>query len=86
RRNLGQTATGEPQLVEENQVEAHLRALAYKRAIAKLYNPRDKLALNWKGLYWVINVVQDQTYTLATMKGKLLPRTWHISNLRKFYI
>ncbi|RRT64309.1 hypothetical protein B296_00019387 [Ensete ventricosum] len=46
---------------------------------------RGKLALNWEGPYRVMEVVRDGTYTLATMEGRVLPRTWHISNLRKFY-
>ncbi|RWV82068.1 hypothetical protein GW17_00056461 [Ensete ventricosum] len=47
-----------------------------------------KLALNWEGPYRVVEVVEvvrDETYTLATMEGRPLLRTWHISNLRKFY-
>ncbi|RWW35407.1 hypothetical protein BHE74_00059669 [Ensete ventricosum] len=46
---------------------------------------RGKLAPNWEGPYRVVEVVRDETYTLATMEGRVLPRTWHISNLRKFY-
>ncbi|RWW58654.1 hypothetical protein BHE74_00034449 [Ensete ventricosum] len=77
-----------------------MRTLAYRKAIAKLYNRRvrprlvrmsdlvlrkievsdptrshGKLAPNWEGPYRVVEVVQ----------GRVLPRTWHISNLRKFY-
>ncbi|RZS21289.1 hypothetical protein BHM03_00053905 [Ensete ventricosum] len=35
--------------------------------------------------YRVVEVVREGTYTLATIEGRVLPRTWHISNLRKFY-
>ncbi|RWW35796.1 hypothetical protein BHE74_00059233 [Ensete ventricosum] len=72
-------------LLEEKRVDAHLRALAYRRAVARIYNRRVKLAPNWEGPYRVIDVVRDGTYTLATMEGRVLPRTWHITNLRKFY-
>ncbi|RRT32674.1 hypothetical protein B296_00042869 [Ensete ventricosum] len=72
-------------LLEEKRVDAHLRALAYRRAITKLYNRRGNLAPNWEGPYRVIEVVRDGTYTLATMEGRVLPRTWHITNLQKFY-
>ncbi|RZS25357.1 hypothetical protein BHM03_00058543, partial [Ensete ventricosum] len=44
-----------------------------------------KLAPNWEGPYRVIDAIRDGTYTLATMEGRVLPRTWHIINLRKFY-
>ncbi|RZS05617.1 hypothetical protein BHM03_00036157, partial [Ensete ventricosum] len=42
---------------------------------------RGKLAPNWEGPYRVANTSREGTYTLVTM-----PRTWHISNLRKFYV
>ncbi|RRT66517.1 hypothetical protein B296_00008723 [Ensete ventricosum] len=97
-------------LLEEKRADTHLRTLAYRRAITKLYNCRvrprhvktgdlvlrkvevsdptrscGKLAPNWEGPYRVIKIVRDETYTLATMEGRVLLRTWHISNLRKFY-
>ncbi|RWW35699.1 hypothetical protein BHE74_00059334, partial [Ensete ventricosum] len=72
-------------LLEEKQVDAHLWMLAYKRAVAKLYNCRRKLASNWEGPYRVTDVVREGTYTLAIAKGRVLPRTWHISNLQKIY-
>ncbi|RWW58520.1 hypothetical protein BHE74_00034597, partial [Ensete ventricosum] len=83
-------------LVEERRAKAHLHTLEYQRAIARLYNrkvwpqsvdddnlvlrkaevsdprhTRGKLAPNWEGPYQVICT---------------LPRTWHISNMKKFYI
>ncbi|KAJ8510848.1 hypothetical protein OPV22_001282 [Ensete ventricosum] len=98
-------------LLEEKRADAHLRALAYRRAVAKIYNQqvrpkrvgagdlvlrktevsdptrsRGKLAPNWEGPYRVIDTIRDKTYTLATMEGRVLPRTWHITNLRKFYV
>ncbi|RZS27544.1 hypothetical protein BHM03_00061042, partial [Ensete ventricosum] len=72
-------------LLEEKRADAHLRALAYRRAVARIYNRRGKLAPNWEGPYRVIDVIRDGTYTLATMEGRVLPRTWHITNLQKFY-
>ncbi|RRT41002.1 hypothetical protein B296_00016630, partial [Ensete ventricosum] len=46
---------------------------------------RGKLATNWEGPYRVINIIREGTCPLATIEGQLLPRTWHISNLQKFY-
>ncbi|RRT45324.1 hypothetical protein B296_00035613 [Ensete ventricosum] len=37
--------------------------------------PRGKLAPNWEGPYRVVEVIRDETYTLATMEGRVLPRT-----------
>ncbi|RZR71790.1 hypothetical protein BHM03_00007278 [Ensete ventricosum] len=49
--------------------------LAYKKAIARLYDRRGKLALNWEGPYRVVDVVREGTYTLATAEGRQpLPR------------
>ncbi|RZR92957.1 hypothetical protein BHM03_00021343 [Ensete ventricosum] len=42
---------------------------------------REKLAPNWEGPYQVVDVVREGTYTLATAEERVLPRTWHISNL-----
>ncbi|RRT31579.1 hypothetical protein B296_00047185 [Ensete ventricosum] len=56
-------------LLEEKRADAHLRALVYRRAVTKLYNRRDKLALNWEGPYRVVDVIRDGTYTLTTMEG-----------------
>ncbi|RRT83562.1 hypothetical protein B296_00011202, partial [Ensete ventricosum] len=51
---------------------------------AEVSNPtrsRGKLASNWEGHYRVVEVVREGTYAHTTMKGRVLPRTWHISNL-----
>ncbi|RRT72100.1 hypothetical protein B296_00034828, partial [Ensete ventricosum] len=47
---------------------------------------RGKLALNWEGQYRVVRTVRDGIYVLAAMDGQILPRTWHISNLKKFNV
>ncbi|RRT84411.1 hypothetical protein B296_00005721 [Ensete ventricosum] len=46
---------------------------------------RGKLAPTWEGPYRVIKMIQEGTYILANLDNKQLPRTWHISNMRKFY-
>ncbi|RZR71187.1 hypothetical protein BHM03_00003946, partial [Ensete ventricosum] len=43
------------------------------------------LVSNWEGPYRVVDVIREETYTLATTDGRLLPRTWHRSNLQKNY-
>ncbi|RRT43179.1 hypothetical protein B296_00055655 [Ensete ventricosum] len=48
----------------------HLRALEYKKAVAKLYNKKGKLAPNWEGPYRVESITRPGTYTLVTIKGK----------------
>ncbi|RZS20436.1 hypothetical protein BHM03_00052953, partial [Ensete ventricosum] len=73
-------------LVEERRTKAYLLALAYMNVIARLYNRKGKLAPSWEGPYRVINVISDGTYHLATQERVRLPRTWHVFNLKKFYI
>ncbi|RZS13362.1 hypothetical protein BHM03_00044932 [Ensete ventricosum] len=70
-------------LLKERRVKAHLRAFTYKKIVARLYDYRGKLALNWKGPYRVTNTI---LYVLATIEGRQLLRIWYISNLMKFYI
>ncbi|RRT34364.1 hypothetical protein B296_00058974 [Ensete ventricosum] len=72
-------------LLEEKRADAHLRTLTYKKAVTRLYNHKGKLTPNWEGPYRVVDVIQEGTCTLTTVEGRLLPRTWHISNLQKFY-
>ncbi|GJU96073.1 reverse transcriptase domain-containing protein [Tanacetum coccineum] len=44
-----------------------------------------KLDPNWEGPYQIIEAKRPGTYVLADMHEKTIPRTWHASNLRKFY-
>ncbi|RZS26646.1 hypothetical protein BHM03_00060008 [Ensete ventricosum] len=56
---------------------------------AKVSNPEHslgKLAPRWEGLYRVVRAIQDETYVLTIMEGQELPRMWHTSNLKKFYV
>ncbi|RWV80934.1 hypothetical protein GW17_00057710, partial [Ensete ventricosum] len=73
-------------LIEELRVKAHLRALMFQKAVARLYNTRVKLDSNWEGPYRVVRTIQDKTYVMSVMDDRVLPRTWHISNLKKFYV
>ncbi|RRT86161.1 hypothetical protein B296_00003610 [Ensete ventricosum] len=72
--------------LEEQRAAAHLRTLKYKKAAARLYNRKGKLAANWEGPYRVETSPWEGTFTLVTMEGKRPPRTWHVSNLWKFYV
>ncbi|RWV86553.1 hypothetical protein GW17_00051553, partial [Ensete ventricosum] len=92
-------------LLEEKRVDSHLRTLAYRRAVTKLYNRRVRPRLI-KMATWCFRKLKSATrldpigsllrngktvtessklsekgHTLTTMEGRVLPRTWHISNL-----
>ncbi|RWW57509.1 hypothetical protein BHE74_00035696 [Ensete ventricosum] len=50
--------------------------LVFKKAEASdPRHSRRKLAPRWEGPYRVVRAIRDGTYTLATMDGKILPRT-----------
>ncbi|XP_072071889.1 uncharacterized protein [Arachis hypogaea] len=44
-----------------------------------------KLAANWDGPYRVSNVLGQGAYKLESLDGKLMPSTWNVSSLKKFY-
>nr|XP_029145797.1 uncharacterized protein LOC114924690 [Arachis hypogaea] len=44
-----------------------------------------KLAVNWEGPYRVREVLDKGAYKLEKLDGKEIPRTWNVSNLKRFY-
>ncbi|RZS17413.1 hypothetical protein BHM03_00049544 [Ensete ventricosum] len=73
-------------MLEERRTITHLKNLHYRAEVSDLGHTRGKLAPRWEGSYRVTQVIRDETYTLSTMEGKILPRTWHVLNLKKFYV
>ncbi|GJV09047.1 reverse transcriptase domain-containing protein [Tanacetum coccineum] len=47
---------------------------------------KGKLGPKWEGPYEVTEVLGDGAYKLRSMDGAVLPRTWNIANLKKFYL
>ncbi|KAI0498268.1 hypothetical protein KFK09_021509 [Dendrobium nobile] len=46
---------------------------------------QNKLSPLWEGPYLVAAMVKPGTFKLKDAEGKMLPRTWNIENLRKYY-
>ncbi|XP_072087352.1 uncharacterized protein [Arachis hypogaea] len=44
-----------------------------------------KLAANWEGLLWIIEVIGNGAYRLQTLYGNDLPNTWNVSSLKLYY-
>ncbi|XP_072073942.1 uncharacterized protein [Arachis hypogaea] len=44
-----------------------------------------KLAANWDGPYRVTQVLSNGAYKLESLNGTILPNTWNVSSLKKFY-
>lgn len=47
--------------------------------------PQGKLGPTWEGPYKVIEAYRNSVYTLETMEGRPILRTWNAINLRKFH-
>ena len=60
--------------------------LVLQKVVGSMKNPSwEKLSPNWKGPYWVTSVAGTGTYWLKDLDGVVIPRSWNISNLRKYY-
>ncbi|XP_072058029.1 uncharacterized protein [Arachis hypogaea] len=44
-----------------------------------------KLAANWEGPYRISEVLGNGAYILELIDGQVLPNTWNVSSLKKFY-
>ncbi|KAK3025438.1 hypothetical protein RJ639_042164 [Escallonia herrerae] len=44
-----------------------------------------KLSPNWEGPYKISKVLRPGTYSLETLSGEAIPRTWNADNLRQYY-
>ncbi|XP_074299305.1 uncharacterized protein LOC141630371 [Silene latifolia] len=44
-----------------------------------------KFAYNWEGPYQVENVVGNGAYRLMTLEGQMVPRSWNITHLKKYF-
>ena len=46
-----------------------------------------KLQPNWEGPFEIYEVVENGAYKLKEIHGgKLVPRTWNASHLKKYYV
>nr|GEW60139.1 reverse transcriptase domain-containing protein [Tanacetum cinerariifolium] len=45
-----------------------------------------KLGLKWEGPYEVMEALGDGAYKLRSADEKVLPRTWNVTNLKKYYL
>nr|GEZ55919.1 reverse transcriptase domain-containing protein [Tanacetum cinerariifolium] len=46
----------------------------------------EKLRPKWEGPYEVTEALGDGAYKLRSMDETILPRTWNIANLKRFYL
>ena len=60
--------------------------LVLKKLLPARKNPaHGKLGPNWEGPYIVSRVVRPGNYELQIKEGKILPHTWNVEHLKRFY-
>ena len=60
--------------------------LILKKLMPARKNPaHEKLGSNWEGPYIISRVVRPGNYELQTREGKILPHTWNVEHLKRFY-
>ena len=60
--------------------------LVLRKIEASGVGQKGKLAPNWEGPYRVKETIGRGSYKLETLEGNEVPRTWHASNLKVYYI
>ncbi|GJY92377.1 reverse transcriptase domain-containing protein [Tanacetum coccineum] len=60
--------------------------LVYRSNEASHAKESGKLSPKWEGPYEVTKALGNRSYKLRYRKGKLLPRTWNVCNLKRCYI
>ena len=60
--------------------------LVFRKIEASGVGEKGKLALNWEGPYKIKKTLGRGSYKLETLDGAEVPRTWHASNLKVYYI
>ena len=62
------------------------RDLVLKKLLPARKNPaHGKLGPSWEGPYIVTRVIRPGNYELQTEEGKILPHTWNVEHLKRFY-
>jgi hypothetical protein len=46
---------------------------------------KHKFSLPWDGLFIVVDITAPGAYVLAEVNGGMLPNTWNVDRLRKYY-
>ena len=60
--------------------------LVLRKIEASGVGQKGKMAPNWEGPYQVDKVLGQGAYKLRTLEGNEVPRSWHASNLKVYYV
>ena len=56
-----------------------------KAEASKPLEAAGKLAANWEGPYQILESLGKGAYRLKALDGTLIPRTWHVGSLRRYF-
>ncbi|XP_074314330.1 uncharacterized protein LOC141649542 [Silene latifolia] len=60
--------------------------LVLRKVLQNIKNQQaGKFAYNWEGPYQVESTVGNGAYRLMTMEGQMIPRSWNITHLKKYF-
>ncbi|KAK3010158.1 hypothetical protein RJ639_012422 [Escallonia herrerae] len=79
---------GNLDLLDDARAQALDQMISTKQRVTRYYNPKatvEKLSPNWEGPYKVSKVLRPSAYSLETLSGEAIPRTWNAENLRQYY-
>jgi hypothetical protein len=66
------------------QRELNIKDLVLKKDIRT--KDKNKFSTPWEGPFIIVDVVAPEAYVLAEVDGGMLPNTWNVDQLRKYYI
>jgi hypothetical protein len=64
--------------------EINIRDLVLKKDIHT--KDKHKFSTPWEGSFIVVDVVAPGAYVLAEVDGGMIPNTWNVDQLRKYYV
>ncbi|KAK3017669.1 hypothetical protein RJ639_003986 [Escallonia herrerae] len=81
---------GNLDLLDDVRAQALDRVISTKQRVPKLgvSDPKaavGKLSPNWERPYKISKVLRPGAYSLETLSGEAIPRTWNADNLRRYY-
>ncbi|XP_074362244.1 uncharacterized protein LOC141702482 [Apium graveolens] len=60
--------------------------LVLRKIVVSGFGERGKLAPNWEEPYTVRKTLGQGSYKLETLNGNEVPRSWHASNLKVYFV
>jgi hypothetical protein len=66
------------------QRERNISDLVLKKDIRT--KDKHKFSSPWEGPFIIVDIAAPEAYVLAKVDGSILPNTWNVDQLRKYYV